>query len=202
MSTCILVLGTPRSGTSCVAGILSNLGIFMGDNLIEADPMNPLGFFQDVEFEELFDDLDTWMPTNITMDKFHTRRKKLVALIQKRVNLNLDWGVKFKHAPFVVPLFESITPVKLIVTERNIHSSIASLNAWSEPHDQDPTQVINRATNRISQVVNETSSPILKVNFDNLLLNPEIEVKKIAGFIGRDSTPEAVEFVKPALKRY
>ena len=57
-STCILVLGTPRSGTSCVAGILHHLGVVMGEQFLEADDWNPAGYFQDVEFETFLELID------------------------------------------------------------------------------------------------------------------------------------------------
>lgn len=48
-STCILVLGMHRSGTSAVAGALARCGVEVGDRLIEAAPDNPRGYFENVD---------------------------------------------------------------------------------------------------------------------------------------------------------
>lgn len=48
-----LILGSGRSGTSMVAGTLSKVGYFMGDNLYPARESNPKGFFEDSEINEI-----------------------------------------------------------------------------------------------------------------------------------------------------
>ena len=48
-SRCILVLGTGRSGTSAVGGILYKLGVWMGDGFVGRDQTNPWGTFEDAE---------------------------------------------------------------------------------------------------------------------------------------------------------
>lgn len=45
-STALLVLGMHRSGTSALAGILSRLGIALGDRLMPPSPHNPKGYFE------------------------------------------------------------------------------------------------------------------------------------------------------------
>lgn len=45
----IVVAGMHRSGTSMMAGLLARLGVQMGQTLIEPDPHNPLGYFEDAD---------------------------------------------------------------------------------------------------------------------------------------------------------
>ncbi len=45
MKNCI-ILGSGRSGTSMLAGILHDAGYYMGDKLHQAEPSNPKGFFE------------------------------------------------------------------------------------------------------------------------------------------------------------
>jgi hypothetical protein len=52
MKNCF-ILGTGRSGTSMVAGTLSQAGYFMGTNLIPARDGNPKGFFEDIEVNKI-----------------------------------------------------------------------------------------------------------------------------------------------------
>jgi hypothetical protein len=50
--TVLIFTGMHRSGTSLIANVLSQAGINIGKKLIEADPRNPHGFFEDVGFYE------------------------------------------------------------------------------------------------------------------------------------------------------
>ncbi|MBK8139367.1 MAG: sulfotransferase [Chloroflexi bacterium] len=52
-----LVLGAGRSGTSMVAGTLSEAGYYMGDTMMPATEANPKGFFESREVEALNEDL-------------------------------------------------------------------------------------------------------------------------------------------------
>jgi hypothetical protein len=45
----LIILGSGRSGTSLAAGVLRNSGYFMGENLWEATPSNPKGYFESEE---------------------------------------------------------------------------------------------------------------------------------------------------------
>ncbi len=45
----LFILGCGRSGTSLVAGLFRNSGLFLGSNFYQARDSNPLGFFEDRE---------------------------------------------------------------------------------------------------------------------------------------------------------
>jgi hypothetical protein len=49
---CIIVTGNETSGTSCVAGMLSRLGVHMGFRLKPASTSNPRGYFEDVDYQQ------------------------------------------------------------------------------------------------------------------------------------------------------
>lgn len=53
----VLILGSGRSGTSMAAGVLSQAGYFMGENLQELDRGNPKGYFEDLEVNRINEDL-------------------------------------------------------------------------------------------------------------------------------------------------
>jgi hypothetical protein len=53
----VLVVGSHRSGTSAVAGSLARAGLAFGDELLEANEGNQLGYFEDREFVSLNDAL-------------------------------------------------------------------------------------------------------------------------------------------------
>jgi hypothetical protein len=49
----VIVVGPGRCGTSCVAGVLHRLGIYMGHRLLPADRTNPYGHWEDSDFVEV-----------------------------------------------------------------------------------------------------------------------------------------------------
>ena len=46
MKKCLVVLGMHRSGTSAFAGVLELLGVNLGSKMLETQPDNPTGFFE------------------------------------------------------------------------------------------------------------------------------------------------------------
>jgi hypothetical protein len=52
-----LVLGSGRSGTSMVAGMLSSAGYYMGDNRMPATMSNPKGYYESFDIEAINEDL-------------------------------------------------------------------------------------------------------------------------------------------------
>lgn len=53
----VIILGSGRSGTSMVAGLLAKSGYFMGEYLWSARQSNPKGFFEDKEINQINEDL-------------------------------------------------------------------------------------------------------------------------------------------------
>jgi hypothetical protein len=52
-----IILGSGRSGTSLAAGMLANVGYFMGDELWPGDVGNPKGYFEDRKVNSINDEL-------------------------------------------------------------------------------------------------------------------------------------------------
>lgn len=52
MKNC-LIMGSGRSGTSMIAGMLAKTGYFLGDNLYPPRDPNPKGFFEDPEINDI-----------------------------------------------------------------------------------------------------------------------------------------------------
>lgn len=195
MPTCTLVLGTPRSGTSLVAGILHHLGVFMGERFLPANEMNLRGFYQDIEFEEVFDNWHPdWMPEYPCSTPAPIG---LSALIERRQSLGCDWGAKFTRVAFALPAFP--TP-KLIVTQRPREQSVASMARWTGGEDQSPEEIIDRAADAIQRA--SDGFPNLIADYAELLADPLEGVRRIAAFVGRNPTTEAVRFVDPELQRF
>lgn len=73
-----LILGSGRSGTSMIAGVLSQAGYFMGTSLYPGDEGNPKGYFEDREInainEELLAQVVPARPLGIVGDLFFRSR--------------------------------------------------------------------------------------------------------------------------------
>lgn len=206
MGTCYIVLGTPRSGTSCVAGLLNSFGIFMGDQFFEPDEMNPKGYFQDLEFESIFDDIIEFIP-NPFFRIPENIVSKVVALVKKRNSSLKEWGAKFKLAAWVLPQIDeeckkSGVVLKIIRTKRNVQSSIDSLAKWSYPHDQHPRESITRAIEAADLALLKVKSQLLIVDFDLLVDNTQSEIAKLSLFIDKIPTDKTLDFVSGELRRF
>jgi len=84
-----LVVGTGRSGTSTVAGILHNeLNIFMGYKFPPPDFTNIDGFYEDVDFRRVNKDF------NFGKIGYPTFEKEVARIVANRLALNKPWGFK------------------------------------------------------------------------------------------------------------
>ncbi len=207
MSQCILVLGTPRSGTSCVAGVLHHLGVPMGERLMRADDWNPAGYFQDLDFEEiLFDAYDGWgfpawddpRPAN-----YAECAASVAALARQKSETHRIWGTKSNRLAFFLDAFKAGAgdDVRIIRTFRPKAQSVASLRERSGRTAAWSAGIITRMGNAIDQV-SLTHPPVLTVNFANLLSDPRTHVTRIANACGLPVLDEAVRWVDPSLRRF
>lgn len=201
-----LILGTPRSGTSCVGGILHRLGIHMGDRSIPANPMNPLGFYQDVDFDALFHDT---MPDGMYIPEtdFKLPEDKIIRLkelIEERCKHRIDWGVKCSRMSFIFDDFRRFctNEIKLIITQRDPELSIASMSNWLNENHQSARQMITRAVKMLDKVASTTDLPVLTINYPNLIEYPAENVATIADYCGKEVNQEAIDFVKKELARF
>lgn len=204
MSTCILVLGTPRSGTSCVAGVLHHLGVPMGDNLMPADDGNPVGYFHDADIEIAIDggELKWEFPTWTTSRRLSTDNsvKALNAYVARRATVPL-WGVKSNRVIHYLDAFiKAVGDIKIIRTRRPLNRSIQSwyrFCGW-----EDDNEPITRTLFAIERGLTQLGiTPDLVIDYDDLVDNTERNVEAIASLIGVPVTPEALAFVTPEHRR-
>lgn len=175
-SQCFLVIGAPRSGTSCVAGILHHLGVFMGERLLPPNRMNPTGFFHDLDFEAAFSEPDSLKP-----------------LIEKRSNME-RWGLKSHRAAQFIKMFPS---PRLILLRRLTKHSKASWRRF-----RGAEEVIDREVIENKLLVEASGCEQLEVDYDRLVDNTPLAVKEIANFVGVPLNEVAVNFVDPSLRHY
>lgn len=186
--SCIIVLGTYRSGTSAVAGVLHHLGVMMGKEFDKPAASNPTGYFEDLEFKRLFDMLaegrEVW--------------KLLETLVKIRETESPIWGVKDPQLCLFLSKFLPLihTEHRIISTIRSkeeICKSLAKAITGQEPERFLPL-VEKYLQHKETQLANYQGN-VLEVKISDLKSHKESEVQRIADFVGLPVTQEAIEFI-------
>src|SRR5262245_43230646 len=131
----IVVMGLKRSGTSLVAQILQQHGVYMGTRFAPPLPdWNPDGFFEDLDFTEALADLSDTCPS------FHNGYLKTEApaplqqlkdLVAQRNSSQPVWGLKvFALAPLLFTFADLCQPrqVRVVRPTRAFSSCVCSLS--------------------------------------------------------------------------
>ena len=124
----LLVAGMHRSGTSLLAGCLSQLEVFLGDQLLEADSDNPDGYNEDIAileqqcewFQNTLSDSENgwpdwgWTPGRsvscLGQAMWHTQAQLLIRNLVNRFksigeNKYLAWGWKDPRSTLIIPFW-------------------------------------------------------------------------------------------------
>lgn len=202
MPTCYIVAGPPRSGTSLTAGILHRLSISMGTRLMPAAPMNPKGFFVDMDFEELVGPLYDANNMPAPGSKLPADVEAQVrALIQTREKAGADWGLKTMWIGVIAPLLvEECGAVKLVRVARPALASRASLAAHTAHSPEKIAEIITWGKATADYVAG--IAPVVDVTFANLLDATVSEVGKLTTFTGKQLRQEAIDFVDVSLRSF
>lgn len=204
--TCVLVVGTPRSGTSCIAGVLHHLGVRMTlRNYPEPHAINPKGFYEDREMLQALVQSSGWI-TEATFAGRHQQiaeKRAAFPLLQKaiaeRTAAGVLWGCKSLLAADGV-FRQAYTGTLLVVRALRSPDAIraSSIAAMVGLERRSVAGMVERA----DQCVIELDSPTLTVAFEDMTANPEREVGRIAAFVGLPVSRTAVEFVEPSLRHH
>jgi hypothetical protein len=133
LSKTIVITGMHRSGTSLVASLFERAGLHVGDELLPADPSNPRGFFEDVEFLRFHEEalhargLDfvvreplAFVPTPVEVEWART-------LVAKRSDRDL-WGWKDPRTSLFLPFWkEELNEAQFVFIYRHPVDVLCSL---------------------------------------------------------------------------
>jgi len=207
-STCVIVTGVHRGGTSCIAGVLHNLGINMGDDLLPASSSNPKGHFEDRELYELHEYLiGNWKQPLFSAETIYLRKYR--DLIAKRIQKYTIWGVKDPRLCYLFPilyyLIKELDGEALVVNvQRPIEASVFSLMK----RDKVSIEEAYRITLAYRLQLDQSLSSIyrLDLEYNNLVDNPILEIKRLVSFLGyspsRKQIQAAEEFVDRKLRHW
>lgn len=208
-----LVLGSPRTGTSMVAGLLHDLGVTMGYDLLPADRWNQLGYFEDTTFLALHRVLG-FAATEPRRRKFgvpsdlpnpdDALRRRYARLCQSRGARNAVWGMKDPRTLFLFDLTIEATAgqdVRCLFTRRRFESVVESLCAMFEWPKRDAREVADLYRRKQRLVEDRWEGPRLVIDYEEALAQPAELVEQVARFVDCDVTVDAKRRIDPRLKR-
>jgi hypothetical protein len=142
-STCILVLGMHRSGTSALTRCLNLLGMDLGSNLIAPEAMNSKGFWEHADAVRINNDLlqsfDMYwrslgpLPENWLASDAAARAREQIALLIERDFSGIPlWGIKDPRICRLAPLWLDVlrelgVTAKVVITVRSPLEVAASI---------------------------------------------------------------------------
>jgi len=195
----VVVIGPARSGTSMVAGILYYMGVDMGQGP-NPSPSNPKGDFEDDDFRtlnrEIFKSAKSgsgcWFPpTSEELNRVaHSFENKIKGLIESRSKKQI-WGWKNPWNVAAAPLFiPHLNSPHLIFVFRNsdaiAKSGVRHTKRYEKLSYEEALRSAEASNSNLSRMTDEYKDryPTHSIQFENVIKNPEIEVYRLADFLG------------------
>lgn len=196
LPTMVVVAGPPRTGTSCVAGMLHLLGVPMGKSLLKPNRNNPKGYYEDetllrfvmslTEAQKTKEDIIEWFRVWA-----NTRREATVV------------GCKHSQLCNLLPHMTTVWPsLKVIVTDRPIVDACDSLeraNWGGRQRLRELQQLHHQREHDLAQL----KIAALRLEYRHIVQHPEATVDEIIRFVGITPTAEqrqaAIDHVDPSL---
>jgi len=194
----IAVVGAARSGASCVAGIVHQLGVSMGDNLRKPKKRNPTGFFEDVAFRKI-------------CSSNNGRVKKLTQWANGRFESENIIGCKDAKTCNMIPEMRRAFPsLKVIAVDRPLRDIVASMKSTGTfkrfRTDEDKAEVAKGRIGRRDRDLAAFRIPSLRLSYPEVIADPKAAIEKIASFIGISPTQAqadaAMRFVDSSLQHH
>lgn len=216
----VLVLGTHRSGTSLVAGMLHYLGVPMGppgadDRWILPNWSNPTGQFENPEFTDLlhrFLDFDgeeprwdpAWNDLGARTARFLPEFVRLVRRTESE-----RWGWK---QPWTLLILEALLPhlqnPRFVVVRRDLAQIVDSIHRRDGLGVGESEQVSGELLGRMERLLRaHPAIPSLTLEYSEVVRDPPTAVARLVEFVGivpdTDAARRATGLVVrgPALRR-
>ena len=212
--TIVCIVGMHRSGTSLVAQLLHALGLDLGpeEHLMRPSPANPTGHWENEPITELNDDILTrlggtwsrppelaagWERTPELDDLRHQARE----LIRAEFAGSERWGFKDPRTSLTLPFWQRILPpMRYVICLRNPVDVAFSLRARTEePLPFEEGVALWLAYVRSVLAATATHSQLV-VFYEDLMVDPEPAVRRLATFIGNDQTEAAEAYARAAIR--
>jgi uncharacterized HAD superfamily protein/hypoxanthine phosphoribosyltransferase len=176
----VAVVGVGRSGTSCVAGMLSKLGVTMGDDLKPADAHNPRGYYED---NELLRFMESGPKTN----------EETVEWLRDWLSKRRGNGIVGCKHPWLcdkIPEMREAWPnVKIVATSRYLDDVISSLKE-AQWHVDDSRDTLRRQIAARDNDIARLKIPVLNLEYGRVIADPADAVRSIVRFLGISPTEQ------------
>lgn len=207
--TGVIVLGTHRTGTSAIAGVLHKLGVNMGDDMYMEHPSNPAGHYEDKAFLYLNDEaIGNWRNPRLEMPEGYLNRY-IKIIHHKHTSYNL-WGAKDPR--FCITLrwiYLYIDNLTIISTHRDLKESARSLQAVHgmslERAEEIQKIYLNQKTRTLNEIISRYKHlNVANVDFDDLFKRPDKIIRSIIRVLGitDDNYEAALRHINPELRHF
>jgi hypothetical protein len=203
----VLVLGTHRSGTSLVSGMLYRMGVNMGPpgrdvRWIYPSWANPTGQFENPEFSELlhqfmdFDGQDArWDPR---WEDLSARTAEYLPAFVRLIRRTESerWGWKQAWTMLILEaLLPELRNPRFVVVRRNMADIVDSLHRRDGVTAEEATLVSDKVLERMEAVLHRHPEiPSIEVQYEEVLRDPLATAHRLAEFLGLSLSPEALHF--------
>ena len=174
-SRCVLVLGTGRSGTSAVGGMLYKLGVWMGDGFVARDASNPWGTYEDAELFYI----TRQMRSGILKPEAYKPQ------IERR-NERPVWGWKDPGLVWTLqnalPYFEDVRAVFVHRPTGGCIQSARKAYNWTKDQAEKWYDSTFDQLSAWMTELEERGVPVLHLQWWDVLENPKAAIKELAAF--------------------
>lgn len=193
-SRAIVVIGMHRSGTSAVARGLAALGVYLGDNFLDAQPENPTGYWEDRGIVDLnerllrtlgpnWDDAAPIDATRFSGWRMWRLRRETSRYLRRSFTSQALWGFKDPRTIRVLPFWLrvlrelAVEDVYLLVI-RNPASVAASLHARQGMSSEAAQRLwLSYVVPFLDRLV---AKRLVVVDYDLLMAEPRGQLQRIA----------------------
>lgn len=217
-SRSILVLGIPRSGTSCVAGVLHKLGINMGVGHFQPkDKFNPRGYFEDLRWRHVNQRVTGTGYSTLGLDLSGISKEQRLSYkrLAEECQQQPLWGIKDPFLCFVGQyIWRYLTDTRMIVVYRDFDASVASVarqikKTYRGRYKLTARQIQQRWRRGMDRRLEEFKGPVYHLRYERLVRESCKEILALAKFCyeGLDIQPtgnidKITKWVTPKLKHF
>ncbi|MBN2529361.1 MAG: hypothetical protein JXR76_23435 [Deltaproteobacteria bacterium] len=177
----VIVIGMERSGTSMVAKMLENMGVYMGTQ-------RDLAVYEDVEIANL-------------LEQKKVDRQKLQSLINKRNETYGTWGFKRPSAINYIRKFEKyfrnihyVVPFRDLMAIANRHVISVDSNLMHK------MKFVNRRYTQIIKFIDKSKHPCMVFSYEKALVKDIEFITSLANFLNLPLSDDLTQRAKAAIQ--
>jgi hypothetical protein len=218
-SRAVFVLGMHRSGTSAIARGTSSLGVYLGNDFLDAQPENPTGYWEDRNLVALddrvlesfglrWDGIPRIDPRGFESRKVRRLQREAASYCRKMLASRPLWGFKDPRAIRVLPFWQNVLGEcdardSYVVATRNPRSVAASLFARQGMLADDAYRLW--LVYMVPFLHTIADAPFVVVDYDLLMQEPRRELARMGRAFeleagGGEADRFAAEFLNPSLR--